>query len=134
MSKYNLSRVSIILDSSANFNADIRALWDDVCHGCLKMADGDLSHVYGLMEYDDNLKPCAYTILLLSDEEIAALSDGGYAKYTATSTESAEDASNCAWSKATTADRDYYGDLEHFIDNPNGTFTCEVYVSIDIGA
>lgn len=131
MSKYRLTSVAIELNPDSDFTADIRELWNDVCHGNLKLRDEDFQRVYGLLEYNDDLKPAAYTITILSDSEIESLSAGGYEKFTATSTKSAEDASDAAWSKARSAsDPDYYGDLEHFIDNPDGTFTCEVYVSV----
>lgn len=131
MNKYKLMSIAIELSPDSDFTADIRALWDDVCHGNLKLGVEDFTHVYGVLEYNDDLKPAAYTITVLSDSEIESLSAGGYEKFTATSTKSGADASDAAWEKARSAgDPDYYGDLEHFIDNPDGTFTCEVYISV----
>lgn len=132
MNKYKLKSIAIELNPDSDSVADIRALWNDVFHGNLKLGVDDFTHVYGVLEYDDDLKRTTYTITVLSDSEIERLSSGGYEKFTATSTKSASDASDAAWEKARSASNpDCYGDLEHFIDNPDGTFTCEVYISVD---
>lgn len=131
MSKFHLYGVKIALDPDTDPSADIRALWDEVCHGHFQMTTlNDFSRIYGMMEYDQNQKPAFYTVTWLEDDDIERLNGDGYAKFVATSTVSAEDANDTVWAKANTVDRDFYGDLEHFIDNPDRTFTCELYVSI----
>lgn len=130
MSKYKVCSVSISLDSSSDYVKDIRALWHDTCNGTIELWTDDQTRVYGIMEYDYDNRPKVYSLQVLATDDIDVITNGQYTKVCAISTVSSEDAADKAWELVDAVrNRDYFGDIEHFIEE-DGTYTCEVFVSV----